>query len=63
MKKGYLSFLQSRGSAILEDFGRDLVAGVLEVHDRVRDLEADGNDDGLDVEGPQQAIGQNLEMI
>ncbi len=63
MFDSYLPFLQPGGPAILKDLGRDLVARVLEVHDGVRDLQADGNDHRLDVEGTQETVGQDLEMF
>ena len=47
----------------MEDFGRDFVAGVLEVHDGVGDLQPDRDDDGLDVERPQQPVGQDLDRV
>jgi hypothetical protein len=47
----------------MEDFCGDLVAGVLEVHDAVGDLEANGNNDSLDVERPEQPVSQDLEVV
>ena len=59
----YLSLLQSWRSAVLKDFGSDFVAGVLEVHDGVGDLQADRHHDRFDVERAQQTVRQDLKMF
>ena len=59
----HLSFLQPGSSTILKYFGSDVIPRVLEVHDGVRDFEADGNDDSFNVEGTEQTVRQDLEVI
>lgn len=59
----YLSLLHSGISAILKYFLRDFDPGVLEVHDRVGDLDPDGIHDSLDVKGAVQSLTENLEVF
>ena len=58
-----LSLLDSRLAAVLEYFLRDLDASVLEIHDRVRYLDADRIHDGLDVKGAVQPLTQYLKVL
>ena len=52
-----LSLLKPWSSTVLEYFSGDFVSGILEVHDGVGNLEADGDDDGFYVERAEKTIG------
>ena len=59
----YLSFLQSGSATILEYFASDLVAGVLKVHDCIRNLHSDGINDGLNIKRANKSVSQKSEVI
>ena len=59
----YLSFLQSGSATILEYFASDLVAGVLKVHDCIRNLHSDGINYGLNIKRANKSVSQKSEVI
>lgn len=59
----YLTLLEARTAAILKYFASDLVPRVLKVHDGIRYLDADGVNDGLNVERTNQSVGQDSQIV